>query len=121
MLFPMRLLLFIFAFSFSVINGLAQKKLTLSQCLTIGIERNLSLKTHKGNIEKGKYDSDYTLIVAGDVNGDSVCDVLDASQVASAFTGLTTLSGVYKTAADINSNDKIDAGDYQSIVNRALQ
>ena len=55
MLFPMRLLLFIFAFSFSVINGLAQKKLTLSQCLTIGIERNLSLKTHKGNIEKGKY------------------------------------------------------------------
>ena len=71
--------------------------------------------------EKGKYDSDYTLIVAGDVNGDSVCDVLDASQVASAFTGLTTLSGVYKTAADINSNDKIDAGDYQSIVNRALQ
>ena len=71
--------------------------------------------------EKGKYDRDYTLIVAGDVNGDSVCDVLDASQVSSAFTGLTTLSGVYKTAADSNSNDRIDAEDYQSVVNRMMQ
>ena len=71
--------------------------------------------------EKGKYDRDYTLIVAGDVNGDSVCDVLDASQVSSAFTGLTTLSGVYLTAADSNSNDRIDAEDYQSVVNRMMQ
>ncbi|MGN1317314.1 MAG: leucine-rich repeat protein [Acutalibacteraceae bacterium] len=67
--------------------------------------------------EKGVYVCDYTVIVTGDVNGDSVCDVLDASQVASASTGLTTLSGAYKTAADTDSDGTVDADDYQNVVN----
>ena len=32
----------------------AQRKLTLQECLKIGIENNLSLKTAEGEIKKGK-------------------------------------------------------------------
>ena len=66
------------------------------------------------------YIGDFTLVVEGDSNGDSVCDVLDASQVALVSNGHRTLDGAYALAADSNSDDIVDVTDYQSIVNKAV-
>lgn len=66
------------------------------------------------------YVGDFTLIVEGDTNGDSVCDVLDCAQIALVTNGHTTLDGAYAEAADSNSDDIIDVNDYSAIVNTAL-
>ena len=67
--------------------------------------------------ERGEYAADYTLVVAGDVNGDSECDVIDVAQIASVSTGFKTLSGVYESAADIDMDGTVDVNDYQNVVN----
>jgi hypothetical protein len=64
--------------------------------------------------------SEYTLVVEGDTNGDSVCDALDAMHVGLASNGHTTLDGAYALAADSNADDIVDVSDYQAIVNRAV-
>ena len=64
--------------------------------------------------------SQYTLVVNGDTNGDSLCDVLDCFDVERASNGNTELSGVCAMAADSNSDDVVDITDYQAIVNKAL-
>ena len=64
--------------------------------------------------------SEYTLIVNGDTNGDSVCDVLDCYDVERAANSNTELSGAYAMAADSNADDAVDTADYQAIVNKAL-
>ncbi len=64
--------------------------------------------------------SEYTLIVNGDTNGDSVCDALDAAQVALVSNGHKTIDGAYKMAADNNRDDEISIEDYQAIVNKAI-
>ena len=48
----------LFTISLTVLAGysLAQEKLSLGQCLQMGIERNLNLKTYEGNVLKGKHD-----------------------------------------------------------------
>ena len=67
-----------------------------------------------------EYVGDYTLIVEGDTNGDSVCDVLDCFNVEHSSNGNGELSGVYKSVADINEDGAVDVNDYQAVVNRAL-
>ena len=63
---------------------------------------------------------EYTVIVNGDTNGDSVVDALDAAQVANVSNGHMTIDGAYKMAADSNSDDIVDIDDYQAIVNKAV-
>ena len=64
---------------------------------------------------------EYTLVVDGDTNGDSVCDVLDCAQVARVTSGYDSFEGAYKLAANSDCNNEIDVNDYQAIVNAALQ
>lgn len=70
--------------------------------------------------EKGSYVTEYTLVVIGDVNGDSTCNVIDCSLTELASKGHATLANAYEKAADIDSNGLINQNDYQAIVNRAL-
>lgn len=51
----MRKFLFIFTLTLSSMHMSAEERLSLSQCLQMGIERNLSLKTYEGNVVKGKH------------------------------------------------------------------
>lgn len=63
---------------------------------------------------------EFTMVVDGDINGDSVVDVLDSSQMALASSGKKTLEGAYALAGDSNSDDIIDISDYQDVVNKAV-
>lgn len=61
-----------------------------------------------------------TIIVNGDLNGDSVCDVLDVAQTEkySNNKGTATTNEIY--AANGSVSDTIDAQTYQQVVNKAL-
>ena len=69
---------------------------------------------------KAKTVETYTLIVQGDVNGDSVVDVLDAVEVQRASTNHTELTDNYLLAADTNYDGQVDVIDYAQVVNFAL-
>ena len=58
------------------------------------------------------YIGDFTLVVAGDTNGDSVCDALDCVNVERTANSNAQLSGVYTMAADSNYDDVVDISDY---------
>ena len=62
----------------------------------------------------------YTLIVEGDVNGDSAVDVLDASGVEQTSNSHRELTGNYYLAGDSNRDGVIDIVDYQAVVNSVL-
>jgi hypothetical protein len=64
--------------------------------------------------------AEYTLIVRGDVNGDSVCDVLDCMLIELAQNHNTTLEGVYLAAGDLAENGEITVEDFSAVVNKAL-
>lgn len=71
-------------------------------------------------IKDGVLHTQYTLVVYGDTNGDSICDVLDCFDVERASNGNGDLSGVYAEAGDTNNDGVIDITDYQDVVNKAL-
>ncbi len=57
----------------------------------------------------------YTLIVFGDVNGDGTVDGFDAIEIDLAVNNLTTLSGVYAIAADVNADGVVNKTDYDMV------
>jgi hypothetical protein len=64
--------------------------------------------------------AEYTLVVRGDVNGDSVCDALDLMLIELARTQNRTLDGVYLFAGDLAENGVIDDEDFNAIVYKAI-
>ena len=62
----------------------------------------------------------YTLIVEGDINGDSAVDVIDVSATEQVVNGHKELSGNYFHAGDTNRDDELTIVDYQLVVNYAL-
>lgn len=64
--------------------------------------------------------AEYTLVIRGDVNGDSVCDVLDCMNVELCANGWLNTEGAYFTAGDLNEDGVITKEDYQSVVNKAF-
>lgn len=63
----------------------------------------------------------YTLIVEGDINGDSTVNVIDLAEIERASNGHKALNDSYFLAGDINCNEVIDVSDFQTAVNMALQ
>lgn len=70
--------------------------------------------------DNGDYMGNYTLISEGDINGDGVCDVLDAAATYLYSANLSTPSQNEIYAANGEIAEEIDASDYQNIVNIAL-
>lgn len=52
------------------------------------------------------------LVIYGDVNGDSAVDAFDLFKCDKALNGLTTLSGAYHEAADVNGDGVFNLNDY---------
>lgn len=63
----------------------------------------------------------YNIVVYGDVTGDSVVDVIDASIVSLVCNDLTTLEGDYLLATDFANDGTVDVPDYQQLVNLMLR
>lgn len=70
--------------------------------------------------DNGVQVDEYTLVVRGDVNGDSVCDVIDCMLLELAKNDHTELAGIYLTAADLTENSDIDVDDFEAVVNKAI-
>ena len=62
----------------------------------------------------------YTIIVEGDLNGDSVCDVLDVAEAERYSTGADKPSMDEVLAANGCISEEIDAASYQNVVNVCL-
>ncbi|MGN0526586.1 MAG: hypothetical protein ACI4IF_04055, partial [Acutalibacteraceae bacterium] len=61
--------------------------------------------------------STYILVVSGDINGDSIFDVLDVSCIEKAGNLHISLDGCYLQAADFDENGTVDVYDYARAVN----
>lgn len=72
------------------------------------------------DLSKNGVTDNYKVIVNGDTNGDSVCDVLDCFDVERASNDNAELYGAYAEAGDINGDGIIDIADYQAIINKAV-
>ena len=57
----------------------------------------------------------YTIIVFGDVNGDGTVDGFDALEIDLAINGLTTLTGEFAIAADVNADGLVNKTDYDMV------
>ena len=77
-----------------------------------------------GNIiqvkENGTIIEEYTLVVDGDLNGDSVCDVLDAFFAGRVVNEHATATTAQVYAANGEISDEIDIITYQRLVNKAV-
>lgn len=66
--------------------------------------------------------AEYTLVVRGDVNGDSVCDGIDLMliELARHTSNNVSLEGAYFAAANLAEDNEIDIDDFNAVVNKAL-
>lgn len=62
---------------------------------------------------------EYTLVVRGDVNGDSVCDIIDCMLIELTRTNNRNLDGIYFIAGDLAENGVIDEEDFTAAINKA--
>ncbi len=63
---------------------------------------------------------EFQVVVYGDVTGDGVTDVLDASQIALASSNKKEFEGVVASAADLNCDGAVNELDYQLSVNKMI-
>lgn len=71
--------------------------------------------------ENGEKVSEYKIIVAGDLNGDSVCDVLDVACTELSLTNNRIPSADECYAANGNKKTIIDEASFQYVVNTAMK
>lgn len=67
-----------------------------------------------------EYKGKYKIVVSGDLNGDSVCDALDAMYAERVSTGNMTASTIQVYAANGCVSDDLSVSSYQNVVNLAL-
>jgi len=63
-------------------------------------------------VNNGRVVKTYSIIVAGDTNGDGVINITDMIAIKQNILGRSSLSGIYKIAADINEDGKINITDF---------
>ena len=64
--------------------------------------------------------AEYTIVIDGDLDGDSVCDALDAALAELSMNGHRTPSDIECYAANGTASNKIDIDSFQYIVNTAI-
>lgn len=67
-----------------------------------------------------EYKGKYKMVVNGDLNGDSLCDVLDVAYAEKVSTGNVIATETQIYAANGFVSDTLDASAYQNVVNYAL-
>lgn len=68
----------------------------------------------------GNFVISYTLVVTGDVNGDSICNVLDVNDTERMSTDALTFSAPQAYAANGTTKTTVDVSSYQYVLNKAL-
>ena len=71
-------------------------------------------------LKSGEKFTEFLLCVKGDINGDSVCDVLDTVFAELYVNDLYELESIQKKSADFDGDNKVTAQDYTQLVNLAL-
>lgn len=102
----------------------------ISQLFTVSGNTSISINDASVNfygtgtiftvLNDGSEVCDFTIIVNGDVNGDSVCDVLDLAIVQLYASNKRTPDTLDIYAANCGVADNIDETTYQNLVNKAL-
>lgn len=67
--------------------------------------------------ENGTIVDVYTVVILGDINGDSAVDAFDAAVLSLYLGGFAQLDLAYLEAADLNKDGTIDERDYQTLRN----
>lgn len=62
-----------------------------------------------------EYNTTYTMIVLGDVNGDGQVKATDYARIKAYIMNKTTLNNIQKKAADINGDGQVKATDYARV------
>ncbi|MBO5432670.1 MAG: Ig domain-containing protein [Clostridia bacterium] len=68
----------------------------------------------------GNFVISYTLVVNGDINGDSVCNALDVTDTERMSTDALTFSALQAYAANGSPKEIVDVSSYQYVLNKAL-
>ena len=71
-------------------------------------------------ITVGEETKTYEIVIYGDANGDGKISAVDYVKIKNNIMGTSTLSEVYKEAADVDKNGKISAVDYVKIKNMIM-
>ncbi|MBQ8183760.1 MAG: dockerin type I repeat-containing protein [Clostridia bacterium] len=71
-------------------------------------------------LKNGESTADFLLCVKGDINGDSVCDVLDVMISERYINELDFLSDIEQKGAEFNEDNTVNLQDYTQIVNQSL-
>lgn len=71
-------------------------------------------------LKNGDVTANLLLCVKGDVNGDSVCDILDVMISERYINELDFLSEIEKKSAELNDDNTVDLQDYTHMVNQSL-
>ena len=72
-------------------------------------------------LKNGNDEGDFYLCVMGDVNGDSVCDVLDVMLCEGYVSGNESLGDIPLKSTEFTADNMVDVQDYAQLVNLALE
>ena len=112
---------FTMAADMSVLIGVPKNVVAIPQASVVnGNRETFGTGSTVTVFENNTFSGEYTVIVNGDLDGDSVCDVLDMVLAERAASGHTNLSDAQAYAANNSADTEIDAQSYQNVVNRAL-
>lgn len=92
---------------FTVTNGGSMRKIVNDFGMNDATGAQIQLVSENGIIT-----DTYTIVVLGDVNGDSAVDMFDASILNMYLNGYRQLEGAYLEAADLNRDGVVDNVDY---------